>query len=141
VVGGGNWVEIHEQLQGEAGEIVELAEAIQAGGQPASREAWAAQQPQAQQAYPQPPSGSASRRTDSHGRRRGATFCVDCHCCRFAAPTSGAPDSASIADEEELSDDEFDRKGRPKMGGNRRKFMTFLFLVLSFRRFSLMVAI
>src|SRR5258708_9993923 len=45
---GGDWGEFQEQLPGEGGEIVELAEAIQACGQPASREGWAGHPQQAQ---------------------------------------------------------------------------------------------
>jgi son of sevenless-like protein len=138
-----NWAEVREPLQGDSGEIVELAEVIQAGGQPASREAWAAQQSQAQQGYsPLPPASSAGEATSTVNGEvppsASTTTAVE-----SAAPTPGPPDSASIADEEELSDDEFDRKGRPKMGGNRRKsfFPFFIFLSYRFCPFSPVVAI
>ena len=121
----GNWAEFHEQLQGEGGAIVELAEAIQAGGQPASREAWAAQQPQDQQPYPPPPPTSAtSGPTSTVEQYEGEVppSASTATVVESTVPTSIAPDTAGTVDEEELSDDEFDRKGRPKMGGNRRKF-------------------
>ena len=131
----GDWAELQGQLPGEGGEIVELAEAIQAGGQPASREAWAAQQPQAQQTYPPAASTAGGSTPAADGEvppSASTTTAID-----SAAPTSAPPDSTGIADEDELSDDEFDRKGRPKMGGNRRKSVSILFfLVLSDTSFS-----
>ena len=143
-----NWAEAPDQLQGEAGEIVELAEAIQAGGQPASREAWGPQQPQAQQPHPPPPSASATGESTPvvDGEVPPSISGSIATAVDSAVPISGAPDSASTADEFELSDDEFDRKGRPKMGGNRRKsffpFYSFYSLFsCHFCRFSLMIAI
>ena len=135
---GGDWAEFHEQLQGEGGENVDLAEAIRAGGQPASRGAWAAQQPQAQEAYPPPQAASAasgpSQAADGEVPPSASGSAVD-----STAPTSSTADSDTIA-EEELSDDEFDRKGRPKMGGNRRKSILFPFLSYLIPRFVLTIS-
>ena len=127
---GDNWAETREPPQGDSGAVVGLAEAIQAGGQPASRDAWGSQQSQAQRAYsPLPAVPSASETTSTvNGEVSPPASGLATTASESAAPTPGAPDSASIADEEDLSDDEFDRKGRPKMGGNRRKSFFPLFL-------------
>jgi len=127
---GGNW-----QEQGE--EIIELAGAIQASGQPAPREAWAAQQPRTQQAYLPPPTASAAGGpTPTADQREGeeppSASASTVTAPESTTPPSGAPDTATSADEEELSDDEFDRKGRPKMGGNRRMCLSFHSLSSSF---------
>ena len=140
-----NWAEIREQLQGDSGEIVELAEAIQGGGRPASREAWALQQSHGQQAYPSVTAGSSAGEPTStvDGEMPPSVSGSTATTVEPTTSISGPPDFASVADEEELSDDEFDRRGRPKMGGNRRKswFPFFLFLSYWFNHFSLMAAI
>ena len=137
-----NWSEARDQLQSDSGEIVELAEAIQAGGRPASREAWALQQSHAQQAYPPVTAASSSGEPPSmvDGEMPPSASGPTATAADSAAPISGPPDFASVADEEELSDDEFDRRGRPKMGGNRRKSW-FPFSSYQFNHFSLMAAV
>ena len=137
-----NWAEIREQLQSESGEIVELAEAIQAGGQPASRDAWATQQPQA---YPPVRAASSAGEPASvvDGEMPPSASGPAATAVDSEAPISGPPDFASVVDEEDLSDEEFDRRGHPKMGGNRRKLCFHFFLLLScqFNHFSLMAMI
>jgi son of sevenless-like protein len=131
----GDWVEVHQPQahgdgngEGEGGEMVELAEAIQAGGhgQPASREVWSThqQQPQPhshahQAAYAPAPTSMAMEAEPRPSASASTLTAVD-----PTASTSAltAPGAAAGADEEELSDDEFDSKGRPKMGGNKRAF-------------------
>jgi hypothetical protein len=95
-------------------------------GQLASREVWVHQQhphPRAQQAAYAPAPASMAMEGEPRPSASASTLTAVDTTASTSALT--APGAATAADEEELSD-EFDSKGRPKMGGNKRAFPFFL---------------